>query len=107
GFRAPLSEAEIDRRNPERLSAPQFTNLSRWGHPYVMDEFRFHMTLTGPLLARDFPRIEQALKAHFDPALAEPVVIANLALFVETERGAPFTVHSLHPLGRVSSRKIA
>lgn len=107
GFRAPLSESEIDRRNPERLSAPQFTNLSRWGHPYVMDEFRFHMTLTGPLLARDFPRIEQSLKAHFDPALAEPIVIANLALFVETERGAPFAVHSLHPLGRVSNRKIA
>ena len=107
GFRAPLSEVEIERRNPDRLSAPQFSNLSRWGHPYVMDEYRFHMTLTGPLLARDFPRIEQGLKAHFDPVLAEPVVVTNLALFVETERGAPFTVHSLHPLGRVSSRKIA
>jgi hypothetical protein len=91
----------------DRLSAPQFSNLSRWGHPYVMDEFRFHMTLTGPLLARDFPRIEQALKAHFDPVLAEPMTISNLALFVEPEQGAPFQVHSLHPLGRVSSRKIA
>jgi putative phosphonate metabolism protein len=107
GYRAPLSEAEIERRNPDRLSAPQFSNLNRWGHPYVMDEFRFHMTLTGPLLARDFPRIEQALKAHFDPVLAESVTVGNLALFVENEQGAPFQVHSLHPLGRVSSRKIA
>lgn len=107
GFRAPLSETEIERRNPERLSAPQFSNLNRWGHPYVMDEFRFHMTLTGPLLGRDFPRIEQALKAQFDPVLAEPVVIGNLALFIEPERGAPFVVHSLHPLGQMARRKIA
>ncbi|QLF68299.1 DUF1045 domain-containing protein [Peteryoungia desertarenae] len=106
-YRAPLSEAEIERRNPDRLSAPQFSNLHRWGHPYVMDEFRFHMTLTGPLLARDFPRIEDALRSHFSPVLAEPVVINNLALFVEQGAGAPFVVHSLHPLGRVASRRIA
>ncbi|UJW74415.1 DUF1045 domain-containing protein [Rhizobium sp. SL42] len=107
GFRAPLTEMEIERRNPERLSAPQFSNLHRWGHAYVMDEFRFHMTLTGPLLARDFSRIEQAMRAHFDQSLSEPVVVSNLALFIEPEQGAPFVVHSLHPMGRVSNRKIA
>ncbi|MGL3604972.1 DUF1045 domain-containing protein [Rhizobium sp. G187] len=107
GFRAPLSEAEIERRNPDRLSAPQFSNLNRWGHPYVMDEFRFHMTLTGPLLGRDFARIEEAMKIHFDPALVEPVVIDHLALFVEAEPGAPFQVHSLHPFGRIANRRIA
>lgn len=107
GYRAPLSEAEIERRNPDGLSAPQFSNLHRWGHPYVMDEFRFHMTLTGPLLSRDFGRIETALGAHFGPVLGEPVEIANLALFVEKEPGAPFLVHSLHPMGRVAARKIA
>ena len=106
-FRAPLSETDIQRRKPDSLPPQQRENLMRWGYPYVFDEFRFHMTLTGPLLARDFPRIEQGLKAHFDPVLAEPVMVTNLALFVETERGAPFTVHSLHPLGQVSSRKIA
>ncbi|NML72855.1 DUF1045 domain-containing protein [Rhizobium sp. S-51] len=107
GYRAPLTEAEIERRNPDGLSASQFANLHRWGHPYVMDEFRFHMTLTGPLLARDFGRVEAALGAHFAPLLEEPVEVANLALFVEREPGAPFQVHSLHPMGRVAARKIA
>lgn len=106
-FRAPLSEAEIERRDPGGLTAAQFANLYRWGHPYVMDEFRFYMPLTGPLAGRDALRFEQSLRAFFDPVIAGPVEVANLALFVEEERGAPFRVHSLHPMGRVSARKIA
>ncbi|GEO84055.1 MULTISPECIES: DUF1045 domain-containing protein [Alphaproteobacteria] len=107
GYRAPLSEAEIERRNPDGLSAAQFSNLHRWGHPYVMDEFRFHMTLTAPLLSRDFGRLETALSGYFAPLLCEPIEIANLALFVEKEPGAPFVVHSLHPMGRVAARRSA
>ena len=106
-FRAPLSEAELERCDPGDLTAPQFANLHRWGHPYVMDEFRFHMTLTGPLSAIDMPRSELALRDHFEPFLRKPVEVANLALFVEEEQGAPLLVHSLHPMGRVASRKIA
>ena len=48
-FRAPLSEAEIERSDPDGLSAAQFANLHRWGNPHVMDEFRFHMPVTGPV----------------------------------------------------------
>ena len=59
-FRAPLSEAEIERSDPDGLSAAQFANLHRWGNPYVMDEFRFHMPVTGPVNALDMPRIESA-----------------------------------------------
>ncbi|KGE01229.1 DUF1045 domain-containing protein [Rhizobium sp. YS-1r] len=106
-FRAPLSEAELERSDPGDLSAPQFANLHRWGYPYVMDEFRFHMTLTGPLSAADLPRFERALRDYFDPYLKRLVEVVNLALFIEEEPGAPFLVHSLHPMGRVSARKIA
>lgn len=107
GYRAPFSEAEIERRNPEGLSASQFANLHRWGHPYVMEEYRFHMTLTGPLLSKDFRRVEHALRSFFDPLIGARVMFSNLALFCEREPGAPFQVHSLHPMGRISARKIA
>jgi hypothetical protein len=106
-FRAPLSEAELERCDPGDLSAAQFANLYRWGHPYVMDEFRFHMALTGPLQTREMPRFELALRDFFGPYLRRQVEVANLALFVEEEQGSPFQVHSLHPMGRVSARKIA
>lgn len=106
-YRAPLSDADIDRADPDRLSATQLTNLHRWGHPYVMDEFRFQMTLTGGVAPADCARVERAVRSVFAPALERQIEFSNLALFVEDEPGAPFRVHSLHPMGRVSARKSA
>ncbi|GGD65763.1 DUF1045 domain-containing protein [Rhizobium anhuiense] len=106
-FRAPLSEAEIERSDPDGLSATQFANLHRWGSPYVMEEFRFHMPVTGPVNAIDMPRIEPALQTIFEPVLCEPVTVSNVALMIEEGTGGPFRVHSLHPMGKVSARKIA
>ena len=48
-FRAPPSEAELARRRKARLTERQETLLMQWGYPYVMEEFRFHLTLTGRL----------------------------------------------------------
>jgi hypothetical protein len=106
-FRAPLTDAEIDRMVPERLSAPQFANLYRWGDPHVLDEYRFYLPLTGPLSTSDRERVQKAVSGYFSSYLAQPPLFSNLALFVEREPGAPLVVHSLHPMGRVSARKIA
>ena len=46
-FRAPLTEDELARRLRSPLSARQRDLLARYGYPYVHEEFRFHMTLTG------------------------------------------------------------
>jgi putative phosphonate metabolism protein len=46
GFRAPLSEDDHARRQPEQLSEQEREYLDRWGYPYVFEFFRFHMTLT-------------------------------------------------------------
>ncbi|MBP1861185.1 DUF1045 domain-containing protein [Rhizobium herbae] len=104
-FRAPLSDAEIERRDPDRLTAPQFSNLHRWGYPYVMDEFRFHMMLTGPVNSNLNARFETALREFFGPLLNEPLKISSLALFIEPEPGAPLRVHSQHPLGKLSAHR--
>ncbi len=106
-FRAPLSEDDIERSDPDRLSAPQFSNLHRWGNPHVMDEYRFHMMLTGPLNQDALRRIEAPLRGLFEPCLAQPLTIGSLALFVEQESGAPMRVHSQHPLGKISASKRA
>lgn len=106
-FRAPLSEAEIERSDPDGLSAAQFANLHRWGNPHVMEEFRFHMPVTGPVNTIDMPRIEPVLRTVFEPVLSEPIMVSNVALMVEEGAGGPFRVHSLHPMGKVSARKFA
>lgn len=67
-FRAPLTEQEIARRNPARLTLRQRELLDRWGYPYVMEEFRFHITLTGPCdLAPEVlePRLASVLPPEF------------------------------------------
>jgi hypothetical protein len=60
-FRAPLSDHDLARRRKARLTDEQDARLLRWGYPYVLNDFRFHMTLTGAV-ADDGVR-EQLLEA--------------------------------------------
>lgn len=106
-FRAPLSASEHMRREAAGLSPSQLRNLLRWGYPHVFEDFRFHMTLTGRVDEAEATRVHRAIEAHFGPDLDEPVEIASLALFIEPERGAPFTVRSFHEFKPQRERKTA
>ncbi|MDN2565907.1 DUF1045 domain-containing protein [Aquibium sp. A9E412] len=106
-FRAPLTPAEIARRNPDGLSGEELKNLHKWGYPHVFEAFRFHMTLTGRVDAAESRRVRSALESRFGPVLAAPQPIASIALFVEPEPGAPFRVRAFRRLGRESERKTA
>lgn len=86
-FRAPLSEADRARRKPERLTARQRELLDRWGYPYVMEEFRFHLTLTGDLAEADARAVEPVAQGWFGPVLPEPFVIEDLCLCGEAADG--------------------
>lgn len=106
-LRAPLTGHEIARRNPDRLTERQRVYLDRYGYPYVREEFRFHMTLTGPVTAGDAARIEPVLRRLLAPALAAPIEVDAVALFVEPEPGTPFFVHSTYRLRADETRKAA
>jgi hypothetical protein len=84
-LRAALTEAEIARRRPEQLSTRQRALLHRWGYPHLMEEFRFHLTLTDRL--QDPRPAFAALDAHFAPVLPSPFLIEDLCLFGETSSG--------------------
>ncbi|CAN7417398.1 DUF1045 domain-containing protein [Rhizobium sp. LjRoot98] len=106
-FRAPLSDADIARRKPETLGSVMRSNLLEWGYPYVFESFRFHMTLTGAVPVERQGAMRALLEEAFAPFIGKPLAVTTLALFTEPERGAPFTVHSLLPLGGTSKRKMA
>ncbi|MCV0395164.1 MAG: DUF1045 domain-containing protein [Rhizobiaceae bacterium] len=107
-FRAPMTDAEIERRNPDRLTPDQLKNLHQWGYPYVFGSFRFHMTLTGRIAEAEAPRVFAAIDSHFGSVLDKPLRVASLALFTEPEPGAPFTVRAIAGLGRQTlNRKTA
>lgn len=92
-FRAPPDAAELARRRKPGLSHRQDALLRRWGYPYVMEEFRFHVTLTGPLDDAERDRAQAALAAHFAPVLPRPYRVAHLALMGEDAEGRFHAIH--------------
>ncbi|MBE3637507.1 DUF1045 domain-containing protein [Mangrovicoccus algicola] len=81
GFRAPAPEAELARRRGAGLSPRQEENLARWGYPHVMEEFRFHMTLSGRIAdAQQRARLQAALAPVLEPILPAPFGIDTLCL---------------------------
>lgn len=82
--RAPLNAAEIARRRPESLSPRKRELLDLWGYPHVMEEFRFHLTLSSSLAPDVLDQVEPRAAAHFGPGPA-PFTISDLCLFGERE----------------------
>ncbi len=79
-FRAPPGAAELQRRNRARLSPSQRDNLRRWGYPHVMADFRFHITLTGPLEDSVAARIQARLRPHLATLAQRPYPVDSLSL---------------------------
>ncbi len=85
-FRAAPSEAELERRRKANLSTRQEELLAAWGYPYVMDQFRFHLTLTGRVAKADVAHWMETVRAHL-PELPAPFIFTEVALCGEREDG--------------------
>ena len=87
----PPSPDELARRRQANLNPAQDAHLRRWGYPYVLDQFHFHMTLTARLSdPAELATLFDALRARAAPVLAEPLRIDAIAVFVEAEKGSDF-----------------
>jgi hypothetical protein len=95
--RLPPSGAELARRRNAHLSPDQERMLDRWGYPYVMSEWRFHMTLTRRLDPSEMAILLPAARAHFSEALAKTQRVEDIAIFTQVEQ-APFLVAEKLPL---------
>ncbi|WP_213769342.1 DUF1045 domain-containing protein [Bradyrhizobium sp. dw_78] len=97
-FRAPLMAEDRARRNPSKLTPRQCDYLDRWGYPYVMDEFRFHMTLTGRLPAERRETIVALLRQRFAALQMTSLAIDQIALFRQDHPLARFQITGQWPL---------
>jgi putative phosphonate metabolism protein len=97
-FRAGLSAEDRARRKPEKLSERQRDYLDRWGYPYVMEEFRFHMTLTGRLDAERRGPILAMLRDRFAELKRDTLAIDRIALFRQDDAKARFRIIGEWPL---------
>jgi len=104
-FRAPATAAEVARRDPDALTPRQRELLTTWGYPYVLDEFRFHLTLTDRIPQEQRPKVERVLGDWFAPLLGADVPLDALAVFTEAEPGAPFELHAVHRLKPAPARQ--
>jgi hypothetical protein len=86
-LRAPLTAEEISRRRPGALTPRQRDLMLRWGYPFVMEEFHFHLTLTDRLAVVDRPLVAAALAGWMTPVVPVPFVIKDLCLVGEDGEG--------------------
>ena len=92
-FRAPLTPEDLIRRRADSLPPRQRDFLDRYGYPYVMEEFRFHLTLTGPLEPDVAEATRTALAPVVAPLLPRPLAVSSVCLFGEGQDGR---FHMLH-----------
>lgn len=92
-FRAPPSAAELARRRQNPLNPEQERHLADWGYPYVMDQFRFHITLTGCLDDVEAAEVAKAVVPYFEPDLPEPFRVDSLTLVGQTAVGMFQEIH--------------
>ena len=97
-FRADLTEKDRARRNPSKLSERQVGYLDRWGYPYVFEEFRFHMTLTGRVAPDRAAGIVAMLRGRLSDVTREPLQVDRLALFRQDTDREPFRIIAHWPL---------
>jgi putative phosphonate metabolism protein len=100
-FRAPLETADLERHRRKGLSPRQDRYLEEFGYPFVLAEYRFHLSLTGGLDAAP-PQLVAAVRAAAEHAVAalagESLRIDALALFEQPARTAPFRLVARFPL---------
>jgi putative phosphonate metabolism protein len=97
-FRAPLTPEDRARRRPDLLTPKQREYLDRWGYPYVMEEFRFHLTLTGRLAAERRETMTTILRDRFAALQMASLAIDSIALFRQDDTDSRFRTIGYWPL---------
>jgi hypothetical protein len=99
GFARPPSGAEQEAHESTELNDHQQLLLKSFGDPHVLSEYRFHVTLTGPLETAHLERVAQALWPMLEDICANGVAVDGLSLFGETSGRAPMRLIGRYRLG--------
>ncbi len=89
-FRALLEQDEIERRQPDRLTERQRRNFLAYGYPFILEDFRFHMTLTQRLFDPEHQTILSLASEVAAPVLEHSCSFDGLGIYEQVEPGADF-----------------
>jgi hypothetical protein len=86
------------RRGP--LTERQAMNLTRWGYPFVLSDFSFHMSLA--YTAEE--SFLSVLEGYLPPEALAPFPLDSVSLCLQTGPGRPFRVLADFPLRGAAGR---
>ena len=98
-FAAPPSDTEREEHASPHLSDYQRLLLESFGDPFVLSEYRFAITLTGPLDAAHLERVAQALWPVLEEICASGVTVDGLSLFGDSGGRTPMRLVGRYRLG--------
>jgi hypothetical protein len=90
----------LARRRAAGLTARQEQLLTRWGFPYVLEEWRFHLTLTGRIAdPKERAAVADLLRKRFSGFIDRPLTVRDLCVFRQSAPDRAFTVLARFRLG--------
>jgi putative phosphonate metabolism protein len=99
-FRRPASDAERARRRAAGLTPRQDELLARWDYPYVLDQWRFHLTLSGRIAdPTERAAIAGLLQRRFAAFIGQPLEVRDLCVFRQPVVDRPFIMLARFRLG--------
>lgn len=101
GFRAHRTEKELARYRQSKLTVHQEQMLDNWGYPYVLEEFRFHMTLSDRI-DDDEERniIMEAAVNRCAEIVGQPLHVKEITVCTQPDAGQPMRIVKRIPFGR-------
>lgn len=88
-WRAAIGEHDINRRLGQGLSERQLRQLTKFGYPYIFDDFLFHMTLSCELSSDDSDYMQWLAEEYESTVIADPL-LDRIVLFAQTDRNSAF-----------------
>lgn len=103
GYRTPLTKEQEEDYKLNKLTVHQEQMLEHWGYPYVMEEFRFHISLTDRI-DDDAEReaVMNVLTTLAQPVVGQAIQIRDLVVVVQDGVGQPMRPLERIPFGRAA-----
>jgi hypothetical protein len=99
GYVTASGSAEKEAHDDEALNDHQRLLLNSFGDPHVLSEYRFQITLTGPLDGAHLERVAQALWPMLEEICADGVLVDGLSLCGQSDGRTPMRLLGRYRLG--------
>lgn len=95
-FRSPLTSEDREKRGV--MSPAEAALFEQFGYHFIFCNFKFHITLAGPLDEPELDAVQPALATAVAPLCEEPFKVEDLCLFGDPGEGTPFQLVERFPL---------